>query len=648
MKVLPHRCLISAIVVIAGLPGTSGFAQPEPGGDPDPRPVPAIEAVVSAAKDHAVVAIEDIPGCEQVHELLRSLISDPRFRAVIRDVVVDFGNPRHQPLLDRFLLKNEPVAREELRQVWRDTPRALELLTDSPVYEAFFETVHRVNAELTEEQKLRVKLAGPPIDWSKITGAGDLEPFRGAAGSRSLVEAVNTLVASHRRALVISSIPDLRATLGEKGSSRVWTIRSQPRICGADRYASIEAVESSWPWDSVAAVRATTFAALPVDGTPGAPRLQSVADALLYLGPSATLTVLWPSADTYRDDRRWDELNRRSQLIFHAPFSFARAGLDLRTVPPRDARAAAVTPAPAAVAKSAPAGVDGVEFVLSELEQHALVGLADDHRGLGFHEFLCRLVRDSRLPDACDDVVLECGNALFQPLIDRWVVKGEDVPREERKRAWKYAAMGWETADSPIYEHLIDTVREVNRKLPESRRLRVVLGDAALDPEWLRHDPEKHLHDFLTYHENAKDPRERALAASANAVLDAGRRGIMICGGGHLAMGKRPGNARALIEEEHPGEMGLLEIDFDETTPAGRVRVDGDRAVLSLGSWRDHREIAVPPRVFRDPQYWAEIDRIHQLVRHQPIDLTEPKLLDRSLLFDAPLPEWLRAAADGD
>ena len=94
---------LAATLVIAGLVLPRLCAQS------DPRPSPAIDFILRALDQHQVVGIGDLPGCEEAHDVIRSLVRNPLFRSKVDDIVVDFGNPLMQPVLDRYLLEGELV-----------------------------------------------------------------------------------------------------------------------------------------------------------------------------------------------------------------------------------------------------------------------------------------------------------------------------------------------------------------------------------------------------------------------------------------------------------------------------------------------------------------------------------------------------------
>lgn len=42
------------------------------------------------------------------HEFLRRLVRDPRFPPAFQDIVVEFGNPRYQGVMDRYIAGERP------------------------------------------------------------------------------------------------------------------------------------------------------------------------------------------------------------------------------------------------------------------------------------------------------------------------------------------------------------------------------------------------------------------------------------------------------------------------------------------------------------------------------------------------------------
>ena len=69
-----------------------------------------IEAVLAAFQTHRVVAIGDAHASQEVHDLLLTMLSDPRLYGAASDIIVEFGNAFYQDTLDKFILAASPSA----------------------------------------------------------------------------------------------------------------------------------------------------------------------------------------------------------------------------------------------------------------------------------------------------------------------------------------------------------------------------------------------------------------------------------------------------------------------------------------------------------------------------------------------------------
>jgi hypothetical protein len=144
-----------------------------------------VESVIAAFDRANLVAIGERHWAREDSQFRLELVQNPTFAQKVNDIVIGFGNPLYQAVLDRFV-DGEPVAAAELQHVWRDTtqPGAL----DSPVYEEFLGTVRAVNAKLPAHGRVRVLAADYPINWSTISTPNELDgPMRGRDRSAATV-----------------------------------------------------------------------------------------------------------------------------------------------------------------------------------------------------------------------------------------------------------------------------------------------------------------------------------------------------------------------------------------------------------------------------------------------------------------------------
>src|SRR5262245_53204078 len=129
---------------------------------PDPKPTNAVEGIIKVFDRLPIVALGEIHWSLNEHEFIAALIKHPAFASKVNDIVVEFGNAKYQPLIDRYIV-GETVARTELQQVWRNTTQT-SMAWDVPIYEQFFALVRTVNQRLPQQKQLRVLLGDPPVD----------------------------------------------------------------------------------------------------------------------------------------------------------------------------------------------------------------------------------------------------------------------------------------------------------------------------------------------------------------------------------------------------------------------------------------------------------------------------------------------------
>jgi hypothetical protein len=127
--------------------------------------------------------------------------------------------------------------------------------------------------------------------------------------------------------------------------------------------------------------------------------------------------------------------------------------------------------------RQAPAGRDLTGTVLEAFQTRRLVGLGESHDLQNHHDALEMLLRDPRLPEVADDLVVEFGNAFYQDTIDRFIA-GQPVADADLRLVWRNTTQSpLNTWDAPVYEQFYRTVRAANWALPTGRQMRVLLGD---------------------------------------------------------------------------------------------------------------------------------------------------------------------------
>lgn len=117
--------------------------------------------------------------------------------------------------------------------------------------------------------------------------------------------------------------------------------------------------------------------------------------------------------------------------------------------------------------------------ILSAFDKYEIVALPVAHGEKDTDDFLLSLLRDPRLPQKINDIAVECGNSLYQPILDRYMA-GEDVPFTEVRKVWRNTTQPSCGVDG-FYETFFPLVRAVNRSLPAGQRVRVLACDPPID-----------------------------------------------------------------------------------------------------------------------------------------------------------------------
>jgi len=144
------------------------------------------------------------------------------------------------------------------------------------------------------------------------------------------------------------------------------------------------------------------------------------------------------------------------------------------------------------------------------------------------------LVRDRAFPNAANDIVVECGNSLYQPILDRYIA-GEDVPLSEFQRVWRNRSVSM-CSVSGFYEIPFPLVRRINQTLPPAKRIRVLAGDPPLDWSKIKNQSEVML-----------DRDDNVASVMEKEVLSKHRKALMLFGTMHLYH----------IQQHRPNRIGI-------------------------------------------------------------------------------------------
>ena len=128
--------------------------------------------------------------------------------------------------------------------------------------------------------------------------------------------------------------------------------------------------------------------------------------------------------------------------------------------------------------------VDPIDAIIKAFKTYDVVALSEgsNHRCIPGYKFRLALIHDPRFPETVNDIMVECGNALYQKIMDRYT-RGEEVPYDELSQVWMKTTQTHGIWNTPIYYEFFKAVRELNKILPKDRQIRILIGDPPVDRE---------------------------------------------------------------------------------------------------------------------------------------------------------------------
>ena len=208
--------------------------------------------------------------------------------------------------------------------------------------------------------------------------------------------------------------------------------------------------------------------------------------------------------------------------------------------------------------------------ILAAFSTYEVVGINAGHDDKDIDDFILALIRDPSLPDKVNDIVVECGNSLYQPVLDRYIA-GEQISFTDVEKVWRNTTQPM-CGLSAFYEQLFPLVRAINQALPVGHRLRVIAADPPVD--WSLIHEQK---DFSPFAD-----RDRSIASvMEREVLSKHRKALMLFGIFHLLHGSGPGNGDAVTqyERKYPNSTFVVsDLGYFGTDP-------NDATKISFANW---------------------------------------------------------------
>ena len=293
-------------------------------------------------------------------------------------------------------------------------------------------------------------------------------------------------------------------------------------------------------------------------------------------------------------------------------------------------------------AGSNPTPEPAIPAILSAFDKYEVVAMPQGHGMQDLGDFIFSLIRTPAFSEKVNDIEVEFGNSLYQPMLDRYIA-GEDVPFTEVQKVWRkdgQPALG----ASAFVEQFFPLVRALNQRLPPGRRLRVLAGDPPVD--W---DQIKSMEDIIRLvHRDAS-----IASVMEKEVLSKHRKALMLFGTFHLMHGTGA-SAVSLYEKDYPNLTFVISdlgtFDTDLPTLAGSPFVTWPIPSLTraqdtwLGSLDLSHFLPPPTRIDQDCNVHHEFpkalqkpmeDLVDAFLYLGPQDLRLSEKLPADIAFDA-------------
>jgi len=195
-----------------------------------------------------------------------------------------------------------------------------------------------------------------------------------------------------------------------------------------------------------------------------------------------------------------------------------------------------------------------IPAILAAFDKYEVVAMPEAHGLKDLDDFILTLIRTPAFAEKVNNIEVECGNSLYQPVLDRYIA-GDDVPFNDVQKVWRNTSQDM-CGTSAFFEEFFPVMRAVNKRLPQEKRIRVLAGDPPVNWEQVRGGPD----DI----KKLKLPGRDANAASVleTAVISKGQKALILFGTFHLLHGATGdflmANTVSTIETKHPGIVFVI------------------------------------------------------------------------------------------
>jgi len=250
---------------------------------------------------------------------------------------------------------------------------------------------------------------------------------------------------------------------------------------------------------------------------------------------------------------------------------------------------------------SEPTPEAAVPAILAAFDKYEVVGMSEAHGMKDVDDFILSLIRNPAFAEKVNDIEVECGNSLYQAVLDRYIA-GENVPFTEVRKVWRNTTQPM-CGMSGFFEQLFPLVRAINQKTSPGKRLRVLAGDPPIDWEQV-----KSSQDIAKFSD-----RDASIASvMEKEVLSKHRKALMLFGLFHLmhGAGVGAGNAVTIYEKDYPNltfvisDLANFDTDLSTLSSSPFATWPAPSLARAKGTWLG----ALGLTHFFPPTIWTDSD----------------------------------------
>jgi hypothetical protein len=234
--------------------------------------------------------------------------------------------------------------------------------------------------------------------------------------------------------------------------------------------------------------------------------------------------------------------------------------------------------------------------IFAAFDRYEVVAMPAAHGVKDVDDFILSLIRDPRFPGKVNDIEVECGNSLYQPVLDRYIA-GEEVPFTEVRKVWRNTTQPM-CGYSGFFEQFFPLVRAINQKLPTAKRLRVLAGDPPRDWDKIKTSEEAM---------NTADREASIVSVMEKEVVSKHHKALMLFGPFHL-MHEIDDTAVSTYEKDYPNltfvvsDLGVYDTKRPVASISPFAMWPNPSIALTKGTWLGALSLSdiFPPGVWFD------------------------------------------------